>query len=930
MKRQKLLAALTAGMLLCTALPVSAADVAMSTVTLRGDADKNEKVGVSDVVKLTRFLLAVDMDASINADLTGDGILNGYDLALLKRMVLGKYTPEDFTGLRINEVCASNKNCHSDADGREPDWVEIYNGGSTDVDLSGYGFADGAKNLFKYVFPEGTVIKEGDYLLIYCDDGLTSTDPTEHHVPFKLSADGETLYLTHPVYGTLDKVETPVATTDITYGRYANGSGVFANLTPTPGSSNDAAQKITIVTQPEFSMESGFYDSAFDLAVTAAEGNTIFYTTDGSDPRNSDTAIPCLGSISIRNNNSDPNVWSTIRDISLDKYTPPSSPVEKGMIIRAVAKDADGNYSDIVTKNYFIGKTAAYYQDMKVISLTTEGDNLFSTADGIYMVGDGYYEWKNSWAYDPTLETWNSKNPTNYNQSGKEWERPATIQVFEAGSLAYESNIGMRISGNATRSYFQKSLRLYARSEYGASKMEYEFIDGLLDKNGDPITEYDKITLRNGGNDGNTLHCRDELLQDIGRQMGLDGQASQDCIVFVNGEFWGMYAMKEHLDDEHFASHYSVEKENVSIVKNGEGEGDQSVIDDYVNFYNWAMHADLTNADNYQRVCDTIDVENFMRYITFETYICSYDWCNPTWTNNWEMWRTNTVDESNPYADGKWRFMMYDVEYAAALYGESTTQHAYDTLGNLNRKETWTNIGMLFYKLMANDTFKKDFYQIYTDAIDTTFAYENVEPVINDYVARQREALYATNLRFHDSYGQKLNGWYDGEVDRLKNFFRNRPGYAKRYLDQLYGEKIQTGNEFVTDSTLWQLSRSDGDGSLTVSSDGKLTVTCTALGTQSWNIQAYYAPVSLKAGKTYQLSYTLRSDTNGSAAAFVQKNGEDYATFCWKKESVGTSEERHTQTFTMTQDYSNAKIGFDCAYNTGTFYITDVSLVCLD
>lgn len=903
----------------------------MSSITLRGDADVNQQVGVSDIVKLTRYLLGVDTGISINADLSGDGSLDAFDLALLKAMVLGKYTPEDFTGLVINEVCASNKTCHSDADGREPDWVELYNSAGTAVDLSGYGFADGQKNLFKYTFPEGTVIEPGGYLMIYCDDGLASTDPAEHHVPFKLSAAGETLYLTHPVYGTLDVVEVPAAATDITYGRYSNGSDGFANLTATPGATNDTAEKVVLVTAPAFSMESGFYEQGFDLTITADEGDTIFYTTDGSDPRTSDTANPCLSNITVYNNNASANVWSAVSDIALGGYYPPGSPVDKGMVIRAVAKDADGNYSDVVTKNYFINKTASYYQDMKVISLTTEGDNFFSSADGIYMVGDSYYAWKNSADYDASLDTWDTRNPTNYNQSGKEWERPATIQVFENGTLAFESDIGVRISGNATRSYAQKSLRLYARSEYGKSKMEYEFIDGLLDKNGNPVTEYDKITLRNGGNDNSVLHCRDELLQDIGMQMGLDGQGSQDCIVFINGEFWGMYAMKEHLDDEYFASHYAVEKENVSIVKNGEGEGDQAVLDSYVDFYNWAMTADLTDAANYQRVCDTIDMENFMKYITFETYICSHDWCNTVWVNNWEMWRTNTVDPSNPYADGKWRFMLYDVEYSSALYGESTTQYDYDTLGNLNRTEEWYNIGMLFYKLMKNETFRTNFYAIYTEAIDTTFAYENIEPVINNYVTRQREALYATNLRFYNSYGEKLNGWYDGEVDRLKDFFRNRPDYAKKYLKQLlaqYDNDILP--DMVTDASVWWLYQGDAEGTMTVNDVDSVTLTTTATGTEVYMMQAIYSGLTLEAGKTYQLTYTLQSDTYGQLAPHVQMTNDPYTTYFWTEHTVTTVPRTYTQTFTMPETCTDAKVAFDAGYRAATFYVTDISLICLD
>ncbi|MBQ2263891.1 MAG: hypothetical protein II341_00675, partial [Oscillospiraceae bacterium] len=132
MNKMKLCAAMTAGILLCTGMPALAAEeeVKMSRITLLGDADNSENVGVSDVVKLTRYLLSTDKSVSDNADLSADGGIDGFDLALLKAMVLGRYQPQDFTKLVINEVCASNKKSWSDADGREPDWVELYNGGS--------------------------------------------------------------------------------------------------------------------------------------------------------------------------------------------------------------------------------------------------------------------------------------------------------------------------------------------------------------------------------------------------------------------------------------------------------------------------------------------------------------------------------------------------------------------------------------------------------------------------------------------------------------------------------------------------------------------------------------------------------------------------------------------------------------------------------
>ncbi len=936
MNKMKLCAAMTAGILLSTGMPVSAAaeDVRMCEITMLGDADKNEAVGVSDVVKLSRWLLETEDSVSVNADLTADGSIDAFDLALLKAMLLGKYEPQDFTKLVINEVCASNKACWSDADGREPDWIEIHNAGKTAVDLSGYGLADGSKNLFQYTFPEGTILPADDYLLICCDDGLTAVDPSEHHAPFKISASGETIYLTHPACGTLDVLAVPAAQTDVTYGRYENAPGGLSSLTPTPGAANSTAERVVIVDAPVFSAESGFYDVGFDLNVTDASGSTILYTTDGTDPRTSATAQTLNGSIQIYNNTSEPNKHSAGKDISLYDDADPNFNVDKGQMIRAVCMDAEGNYSDVVTKSYFVGKTAAYYQDMKVVSIVTDPANLFDEDTGIYVVGNTYYNWRNSMAYDATLKEWDTRNPTNYNQSGIDWERPAEVQVFEQGTLAYEGSVGIRIAGNATRSNQQKSIRLYARSEYGKSKMEYTFFDGLTDVSGSPITEFDKVTIRNHGNDVSDAQMRDDIVQELAADMDLSCQASENCILFIDGEFWGYYTLKERLEDDYVQSHYGIDKDLVTTIKTGEVEGDQAVGQSYMDFYDWAMTADMSDTANYQRVCDTIDMQSFMDYITLQTYVCNWDWCNESGTNNWQMWRSNEVIPGNDYADGKWRYMLFDTEYSSGLYGDSKTSHAFDALDNLNRDQKWTNIGALFFKLMENETFKIDFAENYRWHVENSFDYEtDVKPLIDDYAASRKEATCITWKRFQGSWGNRLAGQYDSSVQAVRTFYQNRARYALQYLEQMTGNSstVVTSGNMLSDATLWNLyTDSDGgNGTIAVDENGDFTVTTTGISSVHWGVQAQYTPITLEAGKSYQFTYTLRSDANGSVAAFLQRNGEPYDTFTWATESVGTTAQTHTQTFTAKEDCSIVKVGFDCGYNTGTFYISDVSLVCL-
>ena len=86
----------------------------------------------------------------------------------------------------------------------------------------------------------------------------------------------------------------------------------------------------------------------------------------------------------------------------------------------------------------------------------------------------------------------------------------------------------------------------------------------------------------------------------------------------------------------------------------------------------------------------------------------------------------------------------------------------------------------------------------------------------------------------------------------------------------------------------------------------------------------------MEAGKTYQLTYTLKSDTTQSLAPHVQMAEGLYTSYAWEKVTVTPTEQTYTQTFTMPETCTNTKVGFDCGYGVGTYEITNISLTCLD
>ncbi len=173
----------------------------------------------------------------------------------------GKFSPEraeyEFYELAvvgdvvINELSASNSNIQADQSGEFDDWIELYNNTSNPITLDGYYLSDDATNLTKWTFPNGTTINANDFLIIWADK---DTLQSGLHTNFKLSSSGEGLYLSDASINLLDETIFGTQTTDVTWGRYPNGTGTFIFMNPTYSAVNsNSAVSITEIDLTETS-----------------------------------------------------------------------------------------------------------------------------------------------------------------------------------------------------------------------------------------------------------------------------------------------------------------------------------------------------------------------------------------------------------------------------------------------------------------------------------------------------------------------------------------------------------------------------------------------------------------------------------------------------------------------------------------------------
>jgi hypothetical protein len=701
----------------------------------------------------------------------------------------------------INEILTSNTTVNQDEDGTYQDWVELYNKGAVAVNLTGFGLTDDATLPYKWTFPNVSV-GAGQYLLVWCSDKNRTVPGSPLHTNFKISSSGEAITLTNASAVTVDVVPSTVIAQNISYGRLPNGTGSFTFFAAvTPAAVNSSVGYSEVLAPPTFSHESGFLTAGFSLTIsTTIPGATILYTLDGSEPSATNlsgttyhyknqypflsgqttgpqltktfTTLQYSAPLAIADRSAQPNKIANIS--TTYDFTPtyiPTAPIFKGTVVRAKVVKAGALDSKTITKSFYISPQGAARFSLPVASLSIDENKLFDYTDGIMVAGVDFDNWRLAHLTDdaPT-----EGDIANFMRHGRENERTTNFTYFVNGAEVLNQDVGLRVHGGSSRTYRDKSLTVYSRSDYGDDTMSYKFFSDQTFDN------FKGLVMHNSGNDYDQTMFRDALCHKLSKSLNFTTKGYQPAATFINGEYWGMLSFRDKIDDDYFERVYNIATTDIQVLENeywlveGDGFADYTQIVDYLNANSLAVQA------NYDYMLTRIDPESFKDYFISNIFLENADWP----VNNIVYWRKNVPYTPNaPYGhDGRWRWMAHDMDDTfgisnGANYNLNSLAAATDPNGPEWPNAPWSTL--LLRKMLVNPGFKNDFINRFADLLNTSFLTSRILSSIADMKAQIAPCVQEHFARWETPLD---NGDWEFFLGEEIAFANQRPAFQRNHI----------------------------------------------------------------------------------------------------------------------------------------------------
>ena len=492
-----------------------------------------------------------------------------------------------------------------------------------------------------------------------------------------------------------------------------------------------------------FSAQGGFYEHVFALQLSHTNPqNHIRYTTNGNCPTAQSPRYE--GAMTLNASMvSKSNIYTIVNTIPSQFYLP--NDIKRCIVIRAAAFDQnDSCVSQVVTNTYCIRALGCDLHGMPVVSLTTDSLSLFDYETGIFIPGA---------LYDPA----DSTHTGNYRMKGIEWERQINMEFYEPDNRGINQVCGLRMHGNASRWFQQKGMKLYAREEYGKKHFFYRFFPGS------PIVKFKHLILhpfrcsnwlQTGG--------QEYLSQVVAGNLDVEAMAVREVVVFINGEYWGIYTLEESSDERYLEDHFNADLEKVNMVKYW-GVPYYGDLTDWRSLYSWMKNeADLTQPEDSVYVFEHVDVSNFMDYVLFETFSANLDWPS----NNVKIWQ--------PEAEKPFRWIFYDGDGCFTRPEFNAIDFAQHHEGN----------SMFFNNFRENEWFVRTFRNRYYQLRESYFSYDYMKSVLDAYGNAVEGEIESQAQRFR--FPRNVDRWHQ-DMERANDFLIQRDQYYKEELINYLG-----------------------------------------------------------------------------------------------------------------------------------------------
>lgn len=550
------------------------------------------------------------------------------------------------------------------------------------------------------------------------------------------------------------------------------------------------------IQSPQISLPSGFYEDDFQVSIFHSDPEiTILYTLDGSEPTienltgkvwNYKKSYPVhpgqpfgelftdtlwtyeyTSPILIKNRTAEETVLAAVNTTIWPEEVSITGSVYKGTVIRARAYlEETQEYSETISRNYFVDPLGRARFGMPVIALSLNNDSFYSYEEGINVPGILFDEWRQN---NPTLPL-DGFAPANYHLRGSETEQTIHFNFFEEnGEEILNHNAGLRINGNYTRIAPNKSFRLYAKNAYGENNFRHQFFKEYN------LAKFKRLILRNSGNDGNASFFRDAFMHTMAKNLHFDIQESRPAIVFINGEYNGIRNIRERYDKKYFESIHDVPEESLDFLEN-EGvvkEGDAVYYQEMISFFeNNSLQDDAVLEQAYSY----LEPVNYTDYYATNIFCANTDWPD----GNYLFWRHKISYNPNSglgAKDGRFRWLLKDLDWGFFLHQRERNGFEQNTLDWATRGIPPT---LIMRKLLENEGYKKYFITRFADLLNTTFKEDRLVSIIEDFAAIY-ESEIAENERRWTNYAYNLPKWQE-DVERMKNFALNRPEFQREHL----------------------------------------------------------------------------------------------------------------------------------------------------